>query len=72
MTSPDVIKNLPYYLVHLSSILKVAGFDPELVKDTAQSILAFLNSNCTEPGHTYWLFKEKEMSLNNKSYIYRI
>ena len=26
----------------------------------SQSILAFLNSNCTEPGHTYWLFKEKQ------------
>ena len=49
-----------------SSNVKVAGFDPELVKDTAQSILAFLNSNCTEPGHTYWLFKEKDMSSKVK------
>ena len=49
-----------YEHIKTDDIPKIAGFNPEMVKDTAKSILSFLNSNCTEPGHTYWLFKEKQ------------
>nr|CAH7736010.1 unnamed protein product [Callosobruchus chinensis] len=34
-------------------------FSPKLIRDVAQSILSFLKSNATKPGHTYWLFKGK-------------
>ena len=39
--------------------LKNSKFDPELVKDIAQHILAFLKDNTTHEGHTYWLVKSK-------------
>ncbi|XP_041454164.1 erythroid differentiation-related factor 1-like [Lytechinus variegatus] len=39
--------------------LKNAQFSPMVVKDIAQNILSFINSNCTKEGHTYWLFKGK-------------
>ena len=32
-------------------------FDPKIVRDVAQNILAFLKAKATKPGHTYWLFK---------------
>ena len=48
-----------YENISTDDIPKLAGFDPEMVKTTAKSILSFLKSKCTEPGHTYWLFKEK-------------
>ncbi|CAH1982006.1 unnamed protein product [Acanthoscelides obtectus] len=35
-------------------------FSPKLIRDVAQSILSFLKSNATKPGHTYWLFKGKD------------
>ncbi|XP_071947219.1 erythroid differentiation-related factor 1-like [Antedon mediterranea] len=34
-----------------------AQFSPKVVKDVAQNILSFIKSNCTQEGHTYWLFK---------------
>ena len=36
-------------------------FDPQTVKDVASNILAFLRSNTTKEGHTYWLFKSKPL-----------
>lgn len=48
-----------YENISTDDIPKLAGFDPEMIKTTAKSILSFLKSKCTEPGHTYWLFKEK-------------
>ena len=27
--------------------------------EVAQNILAFLKANCTQEGHTYWLFRRK-------------
>ena len=32
---------------------------PQEVLEVAQNILAFLKANCTQEGHTYWLFRRK-------------
>lgn len=34
-----------------------SNFSPALIRDVAQNILAFLKSNATKAGHTYWLLK---------------
>ena len=36
-----------YEHIKTDDIPKVAGFNPDLIKDTAKSIISFLNSNCT-------------------------
>lgn len=36
-----------YEHIKTDDIPKVAGFNPDLIKDTAKSIMSFLNSNCT-------------------------
>ncbi len=36
---------------------------PQEVLDVAQNILAFLKSNCTREGHTYWMFRRKGEDL---------
>ncbi|XP_071487220.1 erythroid differentiation-related factor 1-like [Diadema antillarum] len=48
-----------YELIKTEDIPKLenAQFSQKLVKDIAQNILSFINSNCTKEGHTYWLFK---------------
>lgn len=40
--------------------IKEIQFSPNVVKDVAQNILSFLKSNCTQEGHTYWLFKSSK------------
>ncbi|XP_037907220.1 erythroid differentiation-related factor 1 [Hermetia illucens] len=47
----EIIKteDLPY--------LEDSQFSPQVVRNVAQNILAFLKSNATKAGHTYWLFK---------------
>ena len=37
--------------------LKNSEFDPSMLADVARNILAFLKSNATKEGHTYWLYK---------------
>ncbi|XP_030836589.1 erythroid differentiation-related factor 1 isoform X2 [Strongylocentrotus purpuratus] len=50
-----------YELIKTEEIPKLenAQFSQKVVKDIAQNILSFINSNCTKEGHTYWLFKGK-------------
>ncbi|PAA89644.1 hypothetical protein BOX15_Mlig030558g1, partial [Macrostomum lignano] len=36
---------------------RVAGFDPDSVREIARSLVWFLKANATKEGHTYWLFK---------------
>ncbi|KAM7356540.1 erythroid differentiation-related factor 1 [Cochliomyia hominivorax] len=47
----EIIKteDLPY--------LENSQFSPQVVRNVAQNILAFLKANATKEGHTYWLFK---------------
>ncbi|XP_064541375.1 erythroid differentiation-related factor 1 [Drosophila montana] len=47
----EIIKteDLPY--------LENSQFSPQVVRNVAQNILAFLKANATKAGHTYWLFK---------------
>ncbi|XP_054731680.1 erythroid differentiation-related factor 1 [Anastrepha obliqua] len=47
----EIIKteDLPY--------LENSQFSPQVVRNVAQNILAFLKANATKSGHTYWLFK---------------
>ncbi|XP_030372476.1 erythroid differentiation-related factor 1 [Scaptodrosophila lebanonensis] len=47
----EIIKteDLPY--------LENSQFAPQVVRNVAQNILAFLKANATKAGHTYWLFK---------------
>ena len=40
--------------------LEGSDFNPKIVKNIAQNILAFLKSNAAKEGHTYWLFKAKD------------
>lgn len=42
-------EDLPY--------LEDSQFSPQVVKNVAQNILAFLKAKATKAGHTYWLFK---------------
>uniref|UniRef100_A0A1A9URR3 Erythroid differentiation-related factor 1 n=1 Tax=Glossina austeni TaxID=7395 RepID=A0A1A9URR3_GLOAU len=47
----EIIKteDLPY--------LENSQFSPQVIRNVAQNILAFLKANATKEGHTYWLFK---------------
>lgn len=47
----EIIKteDLPY--------MENCQFSPQVVRNVAQNILAFLKANATKAGHTYWLFK---------------
>lgn len=49
----EIIKteDLPY--------LEDSQFSPQVVRNVAQNILAFLKANATKAGHTYWLFKAR-------------
>lgn len=42
-------EDLPY--------MEDSKFSPVLIRDVAKHILAFLKSNATKAGHTYWLLK---------------
>lgn len=44
-------EDLPY--------LEDSQFSPQVVRNVAQNILAFLKAKATKAGHTYWLFKGK-------------
>lgn len=44
-------EDLPY--------LEDSKFSPQVIRNVAQNILAFLKANATKAGHTYWLFKGK-------------
>ncbi|CAG2186347.1 unnamed protein product [Mytilus edulis] len=48
-----------YELIKTEDIpnLKNSEFDPAMMADVARNILAFLKSNATKEGHTYWLYK---------------
>lgn len=35
----------------------IAAFSQQVIKDIAQNMLSFMKANCTQEGHTYWLFK---------------
>lgn len=37
--------------------LENSQFSPQVIRNVAQNILAFLKQNATKAGHTYWLFK---------------
>ncbi|XP_053667368.1 erythroid differentiation-related factor 1 [Anopheles marshallii] len=39
--------------------LENSEFSPQLIRNVAQNILAFLKANVTKAGHTYWLFKAR-------------
>ncbi|XP_055390389.1 erythroid differentiation-related factor 1 isoform X2 [Condylostylus longicornis] len=39
--------------------LEDSQFSPQIIRNVAQNILAFLKANATKAGHTYWLFKGK-------------
>ncbi|XP_062565937.1 erythroid differentiation-related factor 1 isoform X2 [Armigeres subalbatus] len=39
--------------------LEDSKFSPQMIRNVAQNILAFLKANATKAGHTYWLFKAK-------------
>uniref|UniRef100_A0A182M322 Erythroid differentiation-related factor 1 n=1 Tax=Anopheles culicifacies TaxID=139723 RepID=A0A182M322_9DIPT len=39
--------------------LEDSEFSPQLIRNVAQNILAFLKANVTKAGHTYWLFKAR-------------
>ncbi|XP_035783260.1 erythroid differentiation-related factor 1-like [Anopheles albimanus] len=39
--------------------LENSAFSPQLIRNVAQNILAFLKANVTKAGHTYWLFKAR-------------
>lgn len=43
----------------LPEFSEASKFSPRLIRNVAQSILAFLKANATKPGHTYWLYKGK-------------
>lgn len=46
-----------FELMKTEDIPTAAGFNQESVHDLARNILSFLRSNCTQEGHTYWLYK---------------
>ena len=54
-----------YELVETEEIpnLEDSTFSPQVVKDIAQNVLSFLKSNATQEGHTYWLFKGKNVQF---------
>ncbi|KAK3723836.1 hypothetical protein QZH41_019520, partial [Actinostola sp. cb2023] len=43
--------------------LEGSSFSPKVVKDIAQNVLSFMKSNCTQEGHTYWLFKPSDSEV---------
>ena len=45
-------------------------FSPFVVRDVAQDILAFLKSNATKAGHTYWLLKGEQNLAVLNNYIF--
>lgn len=51
-------EDLPY--------MEDSNFSPMLIRDVAQNILAFLKSNATKAGHTYWLLKGQKSLLNKR------
>lgn len=59
-----------YELIKTEDIpnLKNSEFDPAMMADVARNILAFLKSNATKEGHTYWLYKgiNSLLTLNKK------
>ena len=38
-------------------IPEISDFDPEIIKYLTTNIVSYLRKNCTEQGHTYWMFK---------------
>ncbi|EGD75923.1 hypothetical protein PTSG_11621 [Salpingoeca rosetta] len=49
-----------YETITTEDLPEMSGFDPEAVVAIAQSMKTFLNKNCTEEGHTYWLYKGED------------
>ncbi|EDO48782.1 predicted protein [Nematostella vectensis] len=43
--------------------LKDSTFSPQVVKDIAKNLLSFMKSNCTQEGHTYWLYKGNDSEV---------
>ena len=41
-------------------IPEVADFVPKVIKNLTTNIVSYLRKNCTEEGHTYWMFKPKD------------
>lgn len=51
----DVISN--FEKLPTSKIPEISDFDPEIIKSLTTNIVSYLRKNCTEQGHTYWMFK---------------